>query len=653
MFRTGNDSSKRLRALVLCAIMGIALLFAAPARVLARDYSIDKVEIDAIVEADGTLRVTEDRTFDFDGSFSGVYWDIPSGNTDGSDLGLTIESAGIVEAGSFHEFEQSFSGADRTVQIYPDSNGSTPIMRAKLYCRQENATATYRINYTISEGVKAYADVGVLYWKFVSDGWDKESNDVTCIVHLPVPSDEEVKPKDNVWMWAHGPLNGHIEADGDDIVITVPQVGTEEFAEARITFPTEWLSGKEPLSQDVFDEIVREEDGWRAQAEAKRNIARIANALGIGIPGVGVIAALVMSVFTRIKYKQTHTPQFQEDYFRDVPTDDHPAVLGTLWRGGEPDADDFVASLMQLTDKGIVGLDSITVVRKGLLGRTKETKDYRLNAAAELEKGVADKIDRATLNFLFQKIAPKTDNYSVNADGTVSFVMSDMQEVAKEHPESYDSAKRSWESSVKAVCDQRNFFEEDSGFSSGPLMGVGVVELVGGVIMGVISGVILENPFGIVAGVVLSMAGMGATIYAAHFDDLSSEAVEIRAKLKALRRWLKDFTRLGEAVPQDVVLWNRLLVMAVVLDVAKEVIDQLEKSFPEILRSEGLTSTYMWHTAYIGDRTPFDSVRSSYVSAAHVSSAELSSDSSSSGGGGGFSGGGGGGFGGGGGGGAF
>ena len=136
--------------------------------------------------------------------------------------------------------------------------------------------------------------------------------------------------------------------------------------------------------------------------------------------------------------------------------------------------------------------------------------------------------------------------------------------------------------------------------------------------------------------------------------DISDEAIEIKAKLEALRRWLKDFTRLEEAVPRDVVLWNRLLVMAVVLGVADEVIKQLKMAVPEVLERPR-------HHADLrlvlrrSRRQALRAASTSYAAAHHVSSAALAASSSSSGGGGGggFSGGGGGGFGGGGGGGAF
>ena len=69
--------------------------------------------------------------------------------------------------------------------------------------------------------------------------------------------------------------------------------------------------------------------------------------------------------------------------------------------------------------------------------------------------------------------------------------------------------------------------------------------------------------FGVVA--VLAVAARGSCAVASKLNSLSDEALELQAKLKALRRWLKDFTRLGEAIPTDVVLWNQLLVITIVL----------------------------------------------------------------------------------------
>ena len=162
-----------------------------------------------------------------------------------------------------------------------------------------------------------------------------------------------------------------------------------------------------------------------------------------------------------------------------------------------------------------------------------------------------------------------------------------------------------------------------------------------------------DGPTGLVMTVAV-LVGVGLVILGSSFEKRSQEALELTAQLEALRRWLKDFTRLEEAVPRDVVLWNRLLIMAVVLGVADEVIKQLRMVAPELLNDVALASTYGWYYGH-GPSMPMRSFSEAAAAAHSVSTAALSSssDSGGGGGGGGFSGGGGGGFGGGGGGGAF
>ena len=64
-----------IRLLVLIACVAVLSLFVAPAPALAKSYSMPEVSIEATVNADGSLHVVEQRTFDFDGSFTCVWWE--------------------------------------------------------------------------------------------------------------------------------------------------------------------------------------------------------------------------------------------------------------------------------------------------------------------------------------------------------------------------------------------------------------------------------------------------------------------------------------------------------------------------------------------------------------------------------------------------
>ena len=129
------------------------------------------------------------------------------------------------------------------------------------------------------------------------------------------------------------------------------------------------------------------------------------------------------------------------------------------------------------------------------------------------------------------------------------------------------------------------------------------------------------------------------------------EAIELKSRCDGLKRWLEDFTNLDEAAPSDLILWNKLLVLAVAFGVSDEVLHRLADAVPQDLRgTEDMGycyPVYWWCYPHGRLGSPTGATGGAY----RESVAQLASSSASSGGGfgGGFSGGGGGGVGGGGG----
>lgn len=632
-----------------------------PSVAYARSYSIDQVSIDAAIDRKGTLTVEETRTFSFDGSFNGVYWNLVKGEYEGRNIVPRIGFVGVKDAGDVVAFEQSDSERDGTYQI--TDRGSYDEL--KIFSAHEDEDAQFVIGLTYPNMVSKWEDVAELYWKFVSDGWDEPSDNVTCVVRLPVPEGEVVTPEENVRAWGHGPLDASVEFDGNEVVYKVPGVGTSEFAEARITFPTSWVPKAKQLSQARLQNILSEERSWANEANARRERARMlvggSTAVMAGVP----LASLVAFAALLVRYKKAHKATFDDTYFRDVPSDDHPALLGAIYRDGKPDSADFTASLMRLVDTGRIRLDKVDYTEQGRRGHTKQRQDYRLLACNRIEGGLrgddvaaaCDRIDRATYKFLFQNVAShhRAKEELKGPEGQEYVLCSDFDEVARTHPQSYENGYNNWVTSITSSMETRGFSKDGAKSGKGMAIGLSVACFA-------VSFVLLLVGIAFDANILLLLClfalglvvGALGIVLAFRLKPMSREAIEIKAKLAALRRWLKDFTRLNEAVPTDVVLWNKLLVMATVLGVADDVIRQLKVAMPGLLVDSAFYA-YGW---YYRDRhigTPAGSMESSFGQAHSVSAAKLaeSSSSSGSGGGGGFSGGGGGGFGGGGGGGAF
>lgn len=509
----------------VCVLVTLALLLL-PVAAHADGYSMTQTYISATVEADGSLTVVEGRQFDFDDDINGVFWEINTGtNQQGGTAGVDVLSV-EEEDTAFNKVDSANKGDSGVYTVEQTGDG----VRIKVFSPHESGdSAIYYVSYTMTGAVMNWSDTAELYWKFVGDGWSADSEDVEMEVYFANAAAGTAAVKgDNFRAWGHGPLTGDVSLDADEPMVTyaIPCVHQGEFAEARIAFPRDWVPWLSASSEERMSTILSEEKEWADEANARRAHARmIANALAV----LSVVAAVAFTgtiVVLKLR-KRKPKPLFQDEYFRDVPSADHPAVLSALMSWNEVPDQAYIATLMKLTDDRVIKLEQATVTKakKGLLGREKEEQTYRV-----------------------------------------------------------------------------------------PIVLVGI--------------------------------GVGFT-----FRRFTPEGAEVAARCKALKHWLEDFTRLKEAVPGDLVLWNKLLVMGAALGVSKEVLRQLAEAVPpEVREADGFYDNYpcyWWYYHHYGTESPLDSFNDVY----HESIRELasSSDSSSGGGGGGFSGGGGGGVGGGGG----
>ncbi len=662
--------------LVLCVLLGM------PSRAWARSYTVSTDTIDATVQTDGTLSVVEQRTYQFSGSFNGIYWEVPRGSFEGRAIDTQILAVGVVQNGQLNAFSEGSNGDASSYELSEKDD----CYQLKLSLPVQDQTVVFQVAYQAPNLVSRWADTAELYWQYVpaDPSSDVECQNITATVHLPVPSGEPVNPGENVRAWGHGPLDGEISFAGNDVVFYSPGVGTKEFLEARVTFPPSWLKDVPASEERRLNTILSEEEQWAQDANAKRRNARLAT---YGIPGLMILLSIGSVVAVKVVEKRRRhkgpKAQFQDTYYRDVPSQDHPAVLGMLYHDGHVQGSDFVATLMCLADQGRIGLDAVPVDKPVKKDKTKRVREWRLlrrdtlgSRLSSRQKYEGKAIDDAAYSFLFDVVGDKhrhaIDPQLLGPSGEPYVLTYFFDETAKGWPGAYEAGYNKWSGAVKDAYDKRGFEKKASVSDSLFPGGYGLLVIALGVLLAVI-GMFAGTPNGINAIAFILCFATG--IYCVMKDDTtptitySQEGMELRAKLEALKRWLCDFTRLEEAIPTDVVLWNRLLVMATVLGVAEQVVKQLKVYAPQLVEDPDLES-YAWCSRTEDgleiplaalSRTVEKSHSASY-SALHpssdyneVSSSSLSSsrDSSSRGSGGGFSSGGGGGFSGGGRGGAF
>lgn len=626
----------------VCALVALALLLL-PAAAHADGYSMTQTYISATVEADGSLTVVEGRQFDFDDDINGVFWEINTGtNQQGGTADVDVLSV-EEEDTAFNKVDSANKGDSGVYTVEQAGDG----VRIKVFSPHESGdSAIYYVSYTMTGAVMNWADTAELYWKFVGDGWSADSDDVEMEVRFANAAAGTAAVKgDNFRAWGHGPLAGDVSLDEDEpmVTYTIPCVHQGEFAEARIAFPSDWVPQLAASGEERMSTILSEEKEWADEANARRAHARmIANALAV----LSVVAAVAFTgtiVMLKLR-KRKPKPLFQDEYFRDVPSADHPAVLSALMSWNEVPDQAYIATLMKLTDDRVIKLEQATVTKakKGLLGREKEEQTYRITVTDEAWKAAKkDGIDRDVLKVFFAGVKP-------DKDGVRSRTFSELEEYASERTTSVGDKLEDYQNTVKGKLADSEYVASD-----------GIVAMVFCLVLGILIAFVpvgsifftdgaQANITAAVISVPIVLVGIGVGLT---FRRFTPEGAEVAARCKALKHWLEDFTRLKEAIPSDLILWNKLLVMGVALGVSKEVLRQLAEAVPADLRNSDdfydNYPCYWWYYHHYGNESPLDSFNDVY----HETIRELasSSDSSSGGSGGGFSGGGGGGVGGGGG----
>ena len=637
-----------LRALslpALIALVALAATFAFPHAAHADTYALPSVHVQAQVMENGDLFVTEARTFKFDDSVNGVYWDIPlAQNEQGAPSSITVLS--VHELDDAPENEAEARRAAQPMREVPSANAGDSdaytvesqgdSLRLKVFLpREDGDETTVWVSYMIEGAVMAWPDTAELYWQFIGSEWEEDAENVYLDVTFAgaaqgTPAATGASDA-NLRAWGHGPLDGEVSLDVADptdphVTLEAPAVRAGQFAEVRAVFPADWVPGLAPSGESRLDGVIAEETAWANEANARRERARRTAVIGTAIFVVG--PALMLAIVIRLRktkyayYKST----FDETYFRDIPSKDHPAVLSALMHGGSVQDCAFIATLMKLTDDRVIKVSHRTRTEDGFLGMgKKKVEEYSIQLIAR--ELTTDPIDQAALDLYF---GPDAKN------GTARY-LSTFQ-------------------SLDDVGERLQAFKDQvvAGLELRRLTNLVPIEFKVGVIFVCImlgcGGLIftmktdgVSFPF-IAAGVAMAIA---AAVFAGTAKQYTPGAVELLCRCQALERWLVDFTNLDEAVPDDLILWNKMLVLAAAFGVSDEVLRQLADAVPVDLReSEDGTyyyPSYVWYYRFGGMGSPMSEMHDSYQ--ALVSS----SSSSGSGGGGGFSGGGGGGVGGGGG----
>lgn len=641
-----------LVAVALVVVACACALAVLPCKAYAKSYTMPQVDIQAQLETDGTLHVVEQRTFDFDGSFSAVWWTL---NLLPTNAEFTVNGVRMMSVDGSNDTEGSMSAMPEVpFELKWREEGGpgkdsysvdSPKNTVYVFFGSQPKRVVVELDYTITNMAQVYDDVSEVYWQYLGSAWAVPSENVTTTLQLPLPQGVTVDPGENVHAWGHGPLSGSVSVNADgSVTCTVPRVESGEYAEMRVCIPSKWLTNVSLSTQRLhageqrLDTVLKEEKAWADTANSKRMMSLAFSAACVAV----CVAALVWAIVMFFRHGKEHKPDFTEQYWRDVPRQGvHPAVIGRLWRWNRESTDDLTATIMHLAQTGAVRIDSGSYMVPKKHGGTKTVNDFYVTKLVEAD-AVSDPIDRATFNLLFDRVA----------SGQNSLWFGSIKKYGEDHSEQLVNAVKNWQGVLTAETDKHGFFEEKGNNLRGWTWTIAVALFVIAMVIWFMSDNMMPMMCAVPTAAALAFIGNNMT-------RRSIDGNNLVAHCKALRNWLRDFSSLEERPPADVKVWGEFMVYAYLFGVAKQAIEQLRKTQPQLFAvDQRYGDTYVpwwgWYTSYesganAGMPDVGSFLSSSFNQAVKTANEVVQAESSGSGSSGGFSSGGGGGFGGGGG----
>ena len=584
-------------------ILRIFLFFLISIVSFAANYRIEKLDIEANLQKDGSMVVSEAVTYDID-EINGVYFDI-----DAKGFG-ELEDLQVFEddpnTSSFKEVDTSNYEVSVSDELY----------RIKLYSKNQNNIRTFKFVYKLPEAIKVYDDVAQFNRKMVGKEWQQGIKYITAKVIIPVSVSYD---NSNILVFGHGPLTGEVDKEGNTVIYKLNNYYPGDFLEAHILMEPEIFSEynkSKIVHKDMKQKLLDMEAKLADEANAERDKARRQpNKFKKLFGKQGLMLGVLVSIWGALMFyiygiyrRKNRVKNSVGKYLRELPDDSSPALVGSFMTdsiGGN----EIFATIVDLIRRKILRLE--TSEEKSIITLVGNTEKLSAQERVIVDIYINDFGDGKSLDLksfgFFQKVP-----------------MSTARKFEK------------WKTIIQSEMNRKDLVFE--GFKG---MGKDLFyKSLCGIILGIkFFGNILEKAMESKMFLIIIIMGVILFISLTKARYPRKELAEAKDKWQAFKNFLSDYSQLEEAKITSVHLWEQYFVYAVALGVSEKVVKAYKKALDMGVIDQGVNkfrTSPIFNTMFNSSFSNLNGIVSRTNSRASFTIAS-SRRSSSFGGGGGFS----------------
>ena len=525
-------------------ILRIFLFFLISIVSFAANYRIEKLDIEANLQKDGSMVVSEAVTYDID-EINGVYFD--------------IDAKGYGGITSLQVFEDNGNGvSDNNEILFNEVNPSNyevtendGVYRIKLYSKNYNNVRRFKFVYTLPEAIKVYEDVAQLNRKMVGQDWQQGISIVKVTIEIPVSKDYD---NSKILVFGHGPLTGEVDKVENTVVYKLDDYYPGDFLEAHILMEPEIFSEynkSKIVHKDMKQKLLDMEAKLADEANAERDkairqqemINKVFEKPGLIFGVLSSIWGALMSYIHVIFKRKNKVKNSVGKYLRELPDNSSPALVGGFMTNSIND-NEILATIVDLVRRKVLTLENsdknsiiiLTGSTENLSAQEKAIVDIYIN-----DFGDGKSLDLKSFGF-FQKV-----------------------------PMSVARKFEKWRAMVQSEMNRKNLTYQGLGclgvifFAFFPM-----IFTFAGLVLGMITGNKMFLLI-VVMGIILFVSGAKARYP-------RKELAEAKDKWQAFKNFLSDYSQLEEAKITSVHLWEQYFVYAVALGVSEKVVKAYKKA---------------------------------------------------------------------------
>ena len=569
----------------------------------AANYRIEKLDIEANLQKDGSMVVSEAVTYDID-EINGVYFDIDA------------KGFGELEDLQVFEDEPNTSSFKEVDTSNYEVSVSDELYRIKLYSKNQNNIRTFKFVYKLPEAIKVYDDVVQFNRKMVGQEWQQGIKYITAKVIVPVPTDYD---NSNILVFGHGPLTGEVDKVENTVVYKLDDYYPGDFLEAHILMEPEIFSEynkSKIVHKDMKQELLDMEAKLADEANAERDKARrqpnkfrkLFENQGLMLGVLGSIWGALMFYIYGIYRRRNRVKNSVGKYLRELPDDSSPALVGSFMTDSIS-GNEILATIVDLIRRKILRLE--TSEEKSIITLVGNTEKLSAQERVIVDIYINDFGDGKSLDLksfgFFQKVP-----------------MSTARKFEK------------WKTIIQSEMNRKDLVFE--GFKG---MGENLFyKSLCGIILGIkFFGNILEKAMESKMFLIIIIMGVILFISLTKARYPRKELAEAKDKWQAFKNFLSDYSQLEEAKITSVHLWEQYFVYAVALGVSEKVVKAYKKALDMGVIDQGVNkfrTSPIFNTMFNSSFSNLNGIVSRTNSRASFTIAS-SRRSSSFGGGGGFS----------------